>query len=205
MTLQDVDSTTLKRLLEPTTEVWLALRRADLGQTTGFGDFDAEGQGAYATWREFLLSLLDPQTHEWDRVLPSEDGERCEEVINTFLSLAKQCPEERALIHGDFGSNNVLTDGQRITAVLDWENAKYGDPLYDVATAYFWSPWLECMAAQAAYFEAHLATMSGYHERLVCYQLHIGLAEVYETARQQKWSSTRWAIRRCREIARAPH
>lgn len=200
ITLQEVDSSTLKRLLEPTTEIWLALRKADLGQTTGFGDFDAAGQGAYATWQEFLLAILDPQTHEWDRVLPTQEREMCQEVIDPFLSLVKQCPEERTLIHGDFGSNNVLTDGQRITAVLDWENAKYGDPLYDVATAYFWSPWLECMATQATHFEAHLSTISAYHERLTCYQLRIGLAEIYETALQHQWSNTQWAIRRCREV-----
>jgi len=199
--LQDVDSPTIKGLLEPTAEVWLALKACDLGQTTGYGDFAVEGRGAYATWREFLLSLLDPQTYRWDRVLPPAYRETCQEVIPTFRSLVKRCPEERALVHGDFGSNNVLTDGQRITAVLDWENAKYGDPIFDVATAYFWSPWLECMAAQAAYFETLLSAIGGYHERLVCYQLYIGLAEVYETAIQQKWNMTHWAMSRCVEIA----
>lgn len=199
ITLQDVDSATLQRLLKPTADVWLALSKFDPDDTTGFGDFDASGQGVYVTWREFLL---EPQTYAWERALPTKELAMCQEVLKTFLALVKQCPEERALVHGDFGSNNVLTDGERITAVLDWENAKYGDPLFDVATAYFWSPWLECMREQAAYFEAHLSSLPTYQERILCYQLRIGLTEVYETALQQEWNIAQWAIKRCVEIAR---
>ncbi|HVB09814.1 MAG TPA: phosphotransferase, partial [Bacillota bacterium] len=37
------------------------------------------------------------------------------------------------LLHGDYHPLNVLTDGERITAVLDWTNAAAGDPRTDVA------------------------------------------------------------------------
>ncbi len=37
-----------------------------------------------------------------------------------------------ALIHGDWSSKNMLTDGQRIV-VLDWEVACFADPAFDVA------------------------------------------------------------------------
>ncbi len=38
-----------------------------------------------------------------------------------------------ALIHLDFHPLNVLTDGRRITGVVDWTNAAAGDPWADVA------------------------------------------------------------------------
>ncbi|HUG14682.1 MAG TPA: aminoglycoside phosphotransferase family protein [Thermomicrobiales bacterium] len=38
-----------------------------------------------------------------------------------------------ALLHLDFHPLNLLTDGQRITAVLDWTNARAGDPRADLA------------------------------------------------------------------------
>jgi aminoglycoside phosphotransferase (APT) family kinase protein len=38
-----------------------------------------------------------------------------------------------ALLHLDYHPMNVLTDGRRITAVLDWVNALPGDPRADVA------------------------------------------------------------------------
>jgi aminoglycoside phosphotransferase (APT) family kinase protein len=39
------------------------------------------------------------------------------------------------LLHLDFHPLNVLTDGERVTAVLDWANARPGDPRADLARA----------------------------------------------------------------------
>jgi aminoglycoside phosphotransferase (APT) family kinase protein len=41
-----------------------------------------------------------------------------------------------ALLHLDYHPLNVLTDGTRITAILDWANARAGDPRADVARTY---------------------------------------------------------------------
>ncbi len=38
-------------------------------------------------------------------------------------------------MHLDFHPLNVMTDGERITAVLDWANARAGDPRADLARA----------------------------------------------------------------------
>lgn len=40
------------------------------------------------------------------------------------------------LLHLDYHPLNVMTDGRRITAVLDWANARVGDPRADVARTY---------------------------------------------------------------------
>ena len=37
------------------------------------------------------------------------------------------------LLHGDFWPENIIWQGDKITAVLDWEDAAIGDPLSDVA------------------------------------------------------------------------
>jgi aminoglycoside phosphotransferase len=41
-----------------------------------------------------------------------------------------------ALLHLDYHPLNVLTDGERITAVLDWTNAAAGDPRTDLARTF---------------------------------------------------------------------
>lgn len=42
--------------------------------------------------------------------------------------------EGRAVFnHGDFGFHNLLFDGERISALLDWENARLGDPAEELA------------------------------------------------------------------------
>lgn len=44
--------------------------------------------------------------------------------------------ETARLLHLDYHPLNVMTDGQRMTAVLDWANALVGDPRADVARSY---------------------------------------------------------------------
>lgn len=41
--------------------------------------------------------------------------------------------EKDILVHLDYHLRNVLTDGRRITGVIDWTNARAGDPRADVA------------------------------------------------------------------------
>jgi aminoglycoside phosphotransferase len=42
------------------------------------------------------------------------------------------------IVHGDFGPQNVLVEGNRIRAVLDWEFAHLGDRVEDLA----WAEWI---------------------------------------------------------------
>src|SRR5262249_50847394 len=57
--------------------------------------------------------------------------------------IAADLPERRGMIHGDLLARNVLVAGDRITAVLDWGNALFGDPLYDAAWLQCWWPWFD--------------------------------------------------------------
>ena len=50
-------------------------------------------------------------------------------------------PQEPTLIHNDYKINNVLfsTDFNKVNAILDWEMATIGDPLFDLgATLSYW-------------------------------------------------------------------
>ena len=42
-------------------------------------------------------------------------------------------PREDSLVHLDYHPLNVMTDGERVTGVLDWTNARAGDPRADYA------------------------------------------------------------------------
>jgi Ser/Thr protein kinase RdoA (MazF antagonist) len=63
------------------------------------------------------------------------------------------------LVHGDFGPNNILLDPItfEVTAVLDWEWARTGDPIVDIA----WCEWIVRMHHQnmlpaiSRFFEAY--------------------------------------------------
>lgn len=64
---------------------------------------------------------------------------------------------ENCLLHGDFWPGNVLWKDAHIVAVVDWEDAAWGDPLSDVANArleLFWACGFEAMELFSDYYQA---------------------------------------------------
>jgi len=73
-----------------------------------------------------------------DPALPPEDWIGWAGADETALRerLRAAAGQARQLLHLDYHPLNVMTDGRRITAVLDWANARVGDPRADVARSY---------------------------------------------------------------------
>ncbi|MBF2754054.1 MAG: phosphotransferase family protein, partial [Gammaproteobacteria bacterium AqS3] len=92
-----------------------------------------------SSWRDAL--------EYWEGVLESDDlGPQ--PVLSAARRFLHRSPPPEAgrlsLVHGDYRTGNLLVDGGRITAVLDWEMAHLGDPLEDLAWALS-APWhLRC-------------------------------------------------------------
>lgn len=96
-----------------------------------YGYWDGNGEAGIKSWKEFIL------TRDQDLVKEAiEQGTFLEvDFINklkeNMKSLIKYLPEHRYLVHGDYGFNNVISDGETITGVLDWGESTYGDFVYD--------------------------------------------------------------------------
>ncbi|KPF62447.1 hypothetical protein IP88_14740 [alpha proteobacterium AAP81b] len=58
-----------------------------------------------------------------------------EAAIRWLYATPPPPPQRVALVHGDFRSGNFLFAEDRLLAILDWEMAHAGDPLYDLAWA----------------------------------------------------------------------
>ena len=92
--------------------------------------------------------------------------------------LLSYCPTERYLIHRDFGFDNVVADGARVTGVLDWAEFGYGDFLYDVAYLDYFSqniPYGALWHERAIRQQRHVVH---FEERMRCYMLNIGLHDM---------------------------
>jgi aminoglycoside phosphotransferase (APT) family kinase protein len=64
-------------------------------------------------------------------------------TMNWLTANVPDCDEAPVFLHGDFGPHNILLDGDRVSAALDWEVSTPGDPAYDVS----W--FLNCTGAAA--------------------------------------------------------
>lgn len=203
-TLQDLSPAELPSVVAQVDEVMRAIAEAPLHGTEGFGRFDADGIGGHESWRGFLAAIADPKRYDWKGCEPAVDRRWVDRHLHQLGVLISRCPETRSLVHGDFGSNNVLTDYLAITGVIDWSEALFGDPLYDIANIFFWRPWLACMEAQARFFEEHRQDKVSDTQALRCYQLRIGLQQVFECAVTGETTDLQWAMARCDAIAADP-
>lgn len=70
-----------------------------------------------------------------------------------------------AVVHGDFGPQNVLIEGDSINALLDWEFAHVGEPVEDLA----WAEWIVRMH--------HADHVGALPELLDASCLHLGWSE----------------------------
>ncbi len=167
----------------------------DVTGTSGFGPIDGCGRGACGNWREYVVGVAQAPVPP----LPKGEGVALNSVVAALKAIvakhAASCPEVRRLIHGDFGSYNVLSDGHGITGIVDWDMAKFGDPLFDAANVLFWDE-VFLRPVAAALRELGRAE-PGWRERTECYQACIGLFELGMSVRDQNESAMSWLLKRC--------
>ena len=114
-----------------------------------------------------------------------------------LAELVPLCPEERSLVHGDYGFDNVLSDGAKITGVIDWGGSKYGDFLFDVAWLSFWSREIDYKNLYLEHIKKKRIHIENFSERMLCYKLFIGLGSLSFYAysgQREKYERTKKAV-----------
>jgi hygromycin-B 4-O-kinase len=102
---------------------------------------------------------------------------------------------------------NVLVADDRISAIIDWGNAMYGDFLFDLAWFIFWQPWYPAWQAIDFVEEArrHYASIGlevpDFEARLRCYQIYIGLDGQTYQAFTRRWSDLEATAQRTLAVA----
>ena len=191
-----------------------AIREIDVSGASGFGGWRADGRTNHPTWRATLLGVAtDAVTRGapgWRTVLEASPTGVApfEEGYARLRELVEHCPEDRHLVHDDLINRNVLVEGDRITAILDWGSSIYGDFLYDLAKLVFYRPWFTAwrdidFAAEArAHYDAIGLAVPHFAERLSCYCIRIGLADMAYSAWRERWSEVEWKAARTLELMR---
>lgn len=205
--VDSLDRSGIERSLPALVHVLAALGRIEL-PGSGFGIWRPDDVVApHASWRAFLTSVADRQDERisgWRERLAAVPGAQAtfEAGCARLGELVGACPERRALVHGDLLAGNVLVDGDKVTAVLDWGNSMAGDPLYDLAWLIFWAPWHPGLdPARLRSVADDLDGGTDIDERLRCYQLHIGLDGQQYCAFTRNWPQLAETAARTTELA----
>jgi hygromycin-B 4-O-kinase len=174
-----------------------ALRDIDVSGTEGYGIWTPDGTGPAPGWARALLAISGetPRVPGWRAALAASPvGTRpFDQAYDRLRELADGLPDERHVIHGDLLYRDVLVQGPRITAVIDWGNALYGDWLYDAAWLIYWWPWfpqwqdIDITAELERHWEQHGRLPPDLHARLRACLVHIGLDAMAYNAYRGRW------------------
>ncbi|MHB8651748.1 MAG: aminoglycoside phosphotransferase family protein [Minisyncoccota bacterium] len=157
---------------------------------TQFGDWKIDGKASETSWKEYLLKLIekfkDHENKTFEGTLLEQDI--VHEILVRYKQLIDYCPNIRHLVHGDYGFNNLLSNGKNITGVIDWELSKYGDFLYDVAWLSFWETTIDYADIFLKHYQEKNVSVPNFRERILCYKLHFGLGALrfFSDSEQEK-------------------
>lgn len=199
--LDDLSTDQIRLTIPSLLEILDALRTLDISTTVGYGSIDAQGNGVNSSWQEHLLwSLTDNEnrrSYGWTNKI--ENSEYDLSIFNRglaiFKELIKKLPSDRSLIHYDLLNQNVFCNENEITAIFDWGCATYGDPVFELASFTFWAPLLNGYRDfdWKDIFKSHFAEIGvdvpNFDERLLAYELFIGLDHIIYNAHIEDWEN----------------
>ena len=179
ITHDKLSSDEAKKLLPELITTVEKLRLVDVSDTKGYGLTNADGVGVNDNWSLALTSMYNHKFPDIDIKKLFDDsildrtyfGERFKRLFNLLSFI----PEEKYLVHGDFGFDNLVVNNNHVTGILDWAEARYGDFLYDIAWLDFWSNDIEYVQEFKKYYAQNKVNINDFDERIECYRLHIGL------------------------------
>jgi hygromycin-B 4-O-kinase len=180
MTLNDLEAGAIEQTLPSLFDTLHTIHTLDSSNYSGWGLTDACGNGGFASWQDYLLSFYNQKfPFTWKQLFSETfmEQELYEKALVVIQNNLQFCSTQKYWVHGDFGFDNVMSDRQRITGVLDWAESLLGDYVYDIAYLEFWSEnicykqrWLQWLRNR----QINLS-LDHFEERLRCYILHIAL------------------------------
>jgi hygromycin-B 4-O-kinase len=159
------------------------LKAVHVPENTKFGSADIDGIAHFNTWADWVLKENTPVTkddgtfYSWEEVMNIDfvDKNFVSKLFSEIKSLINFVPDKKYLIHGDFGTGNIMIDRNKVTGVIDWNEFGYGDFLFDLAYLNFWLENTDFISVYKKHLESQGIKLPNFDERLRCHQLTVGL------------------------------
>ncbi|UNK19148.1 aminoglycoside phosphotransferase family protein [Paenibacillus sp. N3/727] len=164
-------------ILQDVAKHLVALGQLSIDRSQGYGWISPEGSTSSTSWVETIETFfkIDPNDfyQDWTRLYDESFLERplFEEGYSAMMELLQYAPDSPLLVHGDFHLGNMLSDGRKVTGIVDWEMAMHGDFMFDVAGLHFWSSTLDFPQKVRDVCNANKVDIPHFEERLRCYML----------------------------------
>lgn len=98
-------------------------------------------------WKDILLSIFNGEDFNWEEIV-KRDYLNKDLILKSVENIIKKINstnmefDRYSLMHTDFNQRNLFVDqhSDNIAGIIDWEEAMFGDPIYDFARVrmYIW-------------------------------------------------------------------
>ena len=124
----EIDEATELSLIEEAGRIQGAMHQVAI-DGYGYPDGDRPIQGSSEDWASFFEEYVQDSLEYCAPVLADETIEQIGSIV-TAARIPSEPPSR--IIHNDYHPGNLLGDEDGITAVIDFDNAIYGDQIYDL-------------------------------------------------------------------------
>ncbi len=206
-TLMELPLQEVKQLIPEVIAILDAIHHIDVSQSKNYGVFDELGVGFYMDWRSSLEQMRE-QEEDWNyygkwHVLFEQtflERKLFDDIFERMVALLDYCPAEPYFVHGGYSFHNILAHAGKITGVVDWVGAQYGDFVYDIAGLDFWVPELNMRERYLQYYQAHQVGIPFYEERVLCYEYHTMLVAMRFFAKKEDFQGYQWVCQRMQQL-----
>jgi hygromycin-B 4-O-kinase len=180
-TLNSLEEASVQNIVPNLFEIWYTLQSFDASQYSGWGLTNAFGDGRFDSWEEYLLSFYNQKfAFTWEQLFDRTCMEQ--EVYEVYFPVMQEhlsfCSTDKHWVHGDYGFDNVISCGKRISGVLDWAESRLGDSVYDIAYLEFWSKNIPYQELWYKWAENKKLSICNFEKRMQCYMVQIGLGSL---------------------------
>ena len=123
--------------------------------------------------RQRNFAMTEAQTDPADDIDASLGAKRIRRALHK-ASPSLQYNESR-LLHGDFWPGNLLWNGPQFVGVVDWEDACFGDPLFDLGIARLDLAWILGLPAMNAFTQRYQTLLAIDYRQLPLWDLTAAL------------------------------
>ncbi len=131
------------------------IKNISIEESTGFGEWGLNINAPYKTMTDFIQSLYHSQNFfNWNELYRIEFFDKSfTDYLDERISHSLQfLDDERALMHGDFGGENLFIKNGAVSGIIDWEKSRYGDHFLDVGRVVLYCPNREATTKTALSF-----------------------------------------------------